>query len=264
MLAVVKRPLFIVLCSCILLSGLMNLRGSVIWYIDSLTRKPIPNRWFLDHQLLLGKGNPPQEDPDRDGFANEDEYRARTDPNDKNSHPEYYTKLFFQKYVPVTFELKFLAYDGDPKKPETVEFQINMMDRGKSVFLKLGEKVSGDRYQLRKFMYKTRYNARSGGQEDCSELTILDTEAGNDMILPLNQLIDSTESSVVFLYEWPKPRAEIEVKIGRTFMLEPETKRPLRLLAGQKDQAVIENSKGEKVTIVPDPRLSDRRERNAK
>ena len=66
-------------------------------YKDSLTGRGIPNRWLFENGLSLVDPTVTQQDPDKDGFKNEDEWRGQTDPNDKASHPPYCTKLFLDK-----------------------------------------------------------------------------------------------------------------------------------------------------------------------
>src|SRR5687767_13406043 len=119
---------------------------------DSLTGKPIPNRWFIDNSLPLLDATVASLDPDKDGFLNEDEWRAepQTDPNNKDSHPPYHTKLFIKDFIQVAFRLIFSAYDGDPKtdKPEKMNFQINTVDlRQPSEFLKLGDPVPNTKFK---------------------------------------------------------------------------------------------------------------------
>ncbi len=85
------------------------------------------------------------EDPDKDGFNNEDEFRAGTDPNNKESHPPYYSKLFLKRFEKVPFRLVLKGYDGDPRRTKDYSkfsFQIDTLDlRQPSEFLNLGNMV---------------------------------------------------------------------------------------------------------------------------
>ena len=57
---------------------------------------PIPNGWWLTNRLDPGFGDSPQQDPDKDGFNNLEEYTAKTNPNDAKSHPSLLSKVIYQ------------------------------------------------------------------------------------------------------------------------------------------------------------------------
>jgi hypothetical protein len=56
---------------------------------------PIPNKWWIETRIDPGFGDSPQRDADEDGFSNEDEYTAETDPNDIRDYPSLITKLSY-------------------------------------------------------------------------------------------------------------------------------------------------------------------------
>jgi hypothetical protein len=203
--------------------------------IDPYSGKPIPNSWFEKYNLPYTDPTVVSQDPDHDGFTNADEWRGedindhpgevgQTDPKSDKSHPPYYTKLFFEQFIRVPFRLKFNAYDGDPKKPEEMTFQINTLDlRRPSEFLKIGDMVSGTHFKISKFEEKHKMNERIGSEEEVSELTLLDTESDTPVVLVLNKVIDSPDSYALFRYIWPKPAIAIKVKKLQQFVLKPET-----------------------------------------
>jgi hypothetical protein len=53
----------------------------------------IPNQWILTYGLDYLDTGLPERDPDSDGFTNFEEFTAQTNPRDKNSSPEEWTKL---------------------------------------------------------------------------------------------------------------------------------------------------------------------------
>ncbi len=239
------------------------------FYKDSLTGLPIPNKWFEDHKLPLSDLKVQAGDPDKDGFLNEDEWRgtgatpgaASTDPNNAESHPPYYTKLFLKKFIRVPFLLKFQTYDGDPKKnPETMNFQINTLSlRQPSEFLKLGDTVPKTTYKLEKFEFK-EVEDKNTGTKDVSELTVLNTETNEHVVLILTRTIDSPDSYGAFIYEWPQPAQPFTVKKLGTFALSPDLKgadgkpKLYKLLDINEKSALIQTPTGEKVTVSLDPR----------
>jgi hypothetical protein len=246
--------------------------GSI--YTDSLTGQPIPNIWFLDHNLPLFDPTVPVQDPDGDGFTNETEWRLHTDPNSKESHPPYYEVLFLRAVLRKPFHLKFSSYDGDLKKDPTgatFEYSINTIDlRQPTEFLKIGDNIPKTTYKLEKFQYKTARNPSTDEMDDVSELTVVNTETGDRAVLILNRIVDSPDFYVQFDYEWPTPPqpplhpVEFVVKKAGKFLLRPNVNPATdsyKLIDIKDDTAVIQLPDGQKsangdttVVIKRDPR----------
>jgi hypothetical protein len=231
-------------------------------YRDSLTGEPIPNKWFLDAGLPLLEPTVPFQDPDKDGFNNEDEYRAKTDPNNKDSHPPYVTKLFLKKFDQVPFRLVFKAYDGDPKKTKDFSkfsFQIDTLDlRQPSDFLNLGSMVPNTKFKLEKFEPKEVYNQQIQDTVDVSELTLVDTVTNDRIVLILNKVTNSPDVYAIFEYEWPNPKQPqmIRVKKLQEFVLKPEVDdtHHYKLLDINETEAHIKLPDGTDITVKADPR----------
>jgi len=231
-------------------------------YKDSLTGEPIPNKWFLDAGLPLLDPKVPFQDPDKDGFLNEDEWRAKTDPNNKDSHPAYVSKLFLKRFEKVAFRLIFKAYDGDPKKTKDYSkfsFQIDTLDlRQPSDFLNLGSMVPNTKFKLDKFEFKEAYNDKIQEKEDVSELTLVDTVTNDHIVLVLNKVTDSPDVYANFEYEWPNPNQPqmIRVKKLQEFVLKPEVDdaHHYKLIDINDTEAQIKLPDGSDYTVKKDPR----------
>lgn len=234
-------------------------------YKDTLTGQDIPNSFFIDNSLSLLDPGVPKQDPDKDGFTNEDEWRGTrdpmdvnkwhdsTDPNDPKLHPPLVTKLFLKQWIRVKFRLLFQAYDGDPAKPEEMTFQINAVDRGrKTEFLKIGKKVANSPYQLEKFELKMRANPKTGSEEDVSELTVLNTETTDSVVLVKGRETDSPDSYGLFDYELTGK--DIQVKKLQEFILLPDKDTRYKLVDIKEGEALIQLPGGEKYVVTPDPR----------
>ena len=90
--------------------------------------------------------------------------------------------------------LRFVGYDKDAKKtkPKDMSFQIDLPGRRQPTeFLKLGDMVPNTRFRLTAFQYKTRFNPQTRKEEDASELTLVNVETNQVVVLTLSQLIDS-------------------------------------------------------------------------
>lgn len=230
-------------------------------YFDSLTAKPMENTWFLDAGLPLLDSSVPFQDPDGDGFLNEDEWRHKTDPNKKESHPAYETKLFLKQWLKQPFRFKFQAYDGEPSNPKEMNFQVNPLDAGgRTKFLKVGEVIEGTKYKVTKFEFKEADNPGTGDKTEVSELTIENDETGDKVVLVLNKVIDSPTQFAQFEYFWNKPHNTaglvFVVQKLKVFALQPKVdqKDLYKLLDVNEAGALIQRPDGQQYQVPPVPK----------
>src|SRR5713226_7017808 len=73
---------------------------------------PVPNDWFEKYNLPIQDADVLDQDPDGDGFSNLDEWQGGTDPTDKNSHPDYLTKLQLISATEEPFRYIFSSRSG--------------------------------------------------------------------------------------------------------------------------------------------------------
>lgn len=66
-------------------------------YKSGPIHSPIPNIWWIQHDLDPGFADSPGRDPDEDGFTNLEEFQWKTDPKDAKTHPPLIVKLKYQK-----------------------------------------------------------------------------------------------------------------------------------------------------------------------
>lgn len=97
--------------------------------------------------------------------------------------------------APAAFRIVFKAYDGDPKRANgdyhIFSFQIDTVDlRQPSEFLSLGNRIPNAQLKLLKFVFKEAYNEKLQGNEDVSELTIVNIVTGKTTVLPLNKVVN--------------------------------------------------------------------------
>ena len=223
---------------------------------------PIPNDWLLKYELDLLSNTVLQDDPDKDGFTNLEEFLGAdrspdngdvgsTSPIDPKSMPPFHTKLFVKQFIRVPFRLLFNAYD-DTSGPDKMEFQINTLDlRQPSMFLKIGEAVTNTKFKLEKFEKKAVTNPSTGEESDVSELTLV-TESQDRVVLVLAKVTDSPDSFALFHYAWPNPPLEFRVKKNQEFVLKPNVAEKYKLVDIKETEALIQLPSGEKYTV---PRL---------
>jgi len=204
---------------------------------------PIPNLWFVDNDLDILDPGVTRMDPDGDGFSVFDEWKAGTDPNDPKSHPPYYSKLRLEAFETIPFRLKFTAYTGDT-------YQINTVDvRQPSQFRRVGEDIVGTRFRVESFEEKFRENPSTGAMQDISELTIVNIDTGEKLVMTLNEEADSPDSFAVFRYLWNN--SSLKVKKDRTFTLEPDTETVFTLESVDASGAVIRIQGGSENIKIP-------------
>jgi hypothetical protein len=205
---------------------------------------PVPNTWFaengleiLDQDILIG-------DPDGDGFTNLDEWLGHTNPNDKNSHPPYTTKLRLVKFIKQPFRLMFKS------RPDADSFQVDTIDvKQPSQILKLGDQIVGTKFKIIDFKEKKFVNPTTEAEQDVSELTIQNNETGDKVVLILEKLVDSPDSFALFRYLWDN--TDIKVKKDKEFSLKPEESVKYKVVDIQEAEATIENVKTHEQIKIP-------------
>lgn len=98
----------------------------------------IPNKWFLDNGLEneFVYSDVLTRDPDNDGFTVQEEYEAKTHPNDPNSHPSLVNKLYVDEIKQFGFYLVFTQADGS-------DFTFKGMNRSRQDLWKNTVQVNG-------------------------------------------------------------------------------------------------------------------------
>src|SRR5205823_14117698 len=136
----------------------------------------VPNKWFVRYGLTIEDSDALDQDPDKVSFTNLDERQSRTDPTNKESHPNYTTKLHLVSATEEPFRYMFSSRIKD-------KFGINTIDQTEPTqFLKVGEVIRGTNFKIVKFTEKRERN-RYGMREDISELLL--EHAENDVQVTL-------------------------------------------------------------------------------
>jgi len=237
----------------------VKVKSTSTW-THSRTKEPIPNEWVLANNFNALDPAGANQDADADGFWNEDEWLYKTDPNKKEAHPPYHVLLFLKQWIKVPFRLKFQAYDGDPKNPASMSFQINTIDlRTPTDFPKIGHTVAKN-FKIIKFEFKEVENPSTGEKEDVSELTLINQETQDSVVLILNKVVDSPNQFAALAYylvaqdvsDGNKP-FEFKVPRLKEFVLRPETDKRYKLIDVNATEAVIQLPDGQKYTVPTYP-----------
>ena len=195
---------------------------------------PVPNDWFEKYGLHIEDADVLDQDPDQDGFTNLDEWQGGTDPIDKNSHPDYLTKLHLVTATEEPFPYVFSSRAGN-------KFGINSIDLNEPTqFLKVGEIVRGTDFKIVNFTEKSARN-QYGTNNDVSELLLEHEQTHVQVTLVKGKVATSPQSVATFVYTWGG-RREFEVRKDQEFSLKPKEEIKYKLVDVQPDKAVIVNT----------------------
>ena len=196
---------------------------------------PVPNDWFEKYGLPIEDADVLDQDPDKDGFTNLDEWQGGTDPIDKNSHPDYLTKLHLVTATEEPFPYVFSSRAGN-------KFGINSIDLNEPTqFLRVGDIVRGTDFKIVNFTEKSARN-QYGTNDDVSELLLEHQQTHVQVTLVKEKVATSPQSVATFVYTWGG-RREFEVRKDQEFSLKPNEEIKYKLVDVQPDRAVIVNTK---------------------
>jgi hypothetical protein len=195
---------------------------------------PVPNDWFEKFNLPIQDADVLEQDPDRDGFTNLDEWQEGTDPTNKDSHPDYLTKLHLVSATEESFPFIFSSRTGNT-------FGINSIDQSEPTqFLKIGDVIRGTDFKIVKFIEKHDRN-QYGTSVDVSELLLEHKDTHAQVPLVKEKVATSPQSVATFVYTWGG-RREFEVRKDQEFSLKPVEEIRYKLVDVQPTKAVIVNT----------------------
>ena len=196
---------------------------------------PVPNEWFEKYALPVEDADALEQDPDKDGFTNLDEWQGKTDPANTGSHPDYTTKLHLVSATEEPFRYMFASRTKD-------KFGINSIDESEPTqFLKVGDVVRGTDFKIVKFTEKKEPN-QYGIKMDVSELLLEHQSSHAQVALVKGKVATSPQSVATFVYTWGG-RKEFEVRKDQEFPLATgEGTQMYKLIDVHPDKAVIVNT----------------------
>jgi hypothetical protein len=201
---------------------------------NTQVHSPVPNDWFEQFNLPIQDADVLEQDPDGDGFPNLDEWQGRTDPTDKDSHPDYLAKLHLVSATEEPFRYMFSSWVGGT-------FAINAVDQSEPTqFLKIGDVIRGTEFKIVKFTEKHDRN-QYGTRVDVSELLLEHQESKAQVTLVKEKVATSPQSVATFVYSWGG-RREFEVRKDQEFSLKPVEEIKYKLVDVESNKAVLVNT----------------------
>jgi hypothetical protein len=179
-------------------------------------RPPMTNEYLVNNDLPdILYANVGELDPDEDGFSNEEEFMAKTNPKDAASKPTATNKLFLKERITNDYIVHL--------KSSTLPVQVQRMapEPKKSVFVSPGKDFGFDagvmRFKASTFEKKVVPDARTG-EKDVSELKFLDTATNKEYVMVRGQDLNLAEYEAKFEYVLDGSK-EFTVKKGERFQL---------------------------------------------
>src|SRR5436190_8613212 len=202
---------------------------------------PVPNEWFEKYALPIEDADALDQDPDKDGFTNLDEWHGNTDPTNAESHPDYTTKLHLVSATEEPFPYIFASRTGNT-------LGINDIDQSEPTqFLKVGDIIRSTNFKILKFTEKEERN-QYGMRMDVSELLLEHQNSHVQVTLVKGKVATSPQSVATFVYTWGG-RREFEVRKDQEFSLKPMEQVRYKLVDVRPDKAVIVNTQSPGATI---------------
>jgi len=196
---------------------------------------PVPNEWFEKYALPIEDADALEQDPDKDGFTNLDEWQGNTDPTKAESHPDYTTKLHLVSATEEPFRYIFASRTKD-------KFGINSIDESEPTqFLKVGDTIRGTDFKIMTFTEKKERN-QYGMRMDASELLLEHQGSHARVTLIKGKVATSPQSVATFVYAWGG-RKEFEARKDQEFPLATaEGNQTYKLIDVRPDKAIIVNA----------------------
>lgn len=194
---------------------------------------PVPNEWLEQFALPIADADVLTQDPDGDGFSNLDEWQFHSNPTDKNSHPDFLTKLKMKSFAQEPFRMVFASWVEEDYAINTIEL------KEPTQFLRIGDTIRGTEFKLIKFLEKYETD-KYGTDIDVSELTLEHAETREQLTLVKEKTAISPESVATFVYLWGVER-EFAVRKDQEFSLPPREEIKYKLVDVQPRKAVLVN-----------------------
>jgi len=224
----------------------------------------LPDDWEKKYGLNPFDASDADQDKDGDDFTNLEEYKAKTDPSDKASHPDYLLGLRVQLPLRETFmPFIFIAANKIPTGWRCVFFDAKQKDdygrAGKTISALIGEEIGTSGFVLKAYEQKEAKREIAGGQGmtknvDVSEVTVERKKDGKQLklIIAASKRVkpSSVDVQATLVYE-RRGTKTFEVVTGSEVVLSGTKYRVDSITpAGQGAKIVIQNIRtGQKRTI---------------
>ncbi|HUF62852.1 MAG TPA: Amuc_1099 family pilus-like system protein [Verrucomicrobiales bacterium] len=215
---------------------------------------PLSNAYILKHGLDITSPDLLRQDPDGDGFTNEEEFiNGETDPNNRADHPPFYTKLCLVELMPSDYTLIYETTTGNQHQIKRIR-KTASGDETDNFWMREGESFDdGDRFRLDRYEKVEGVNPRTDTKVDLSVVTVTDMATGANQTFELERAkpFPLPTFTGIFRDALDTDRGDFKIKEGDSIILSKDTDSiPYKVIKVTEDEAEIENPEGESI-IVP-------------
>ena len=190
-------------------------------------------------------------DDDGDGFTNEEELAAGTNPHDPNSHPPYYAKLRLKRIDGEAFPIVFDGFEGK-KIHVSVREQNSDLPDGKAerkIDVGPGERVGDTPYVVFKVRQRDVAEKDTGRPLDMSELTLANPATGEKVVLVKSMPANSPDATAVLSCGAGQP--DIPVKQGQQFTIPRDEQNRYEVIDIRPTQVILKIVGSSQTITVP-------------
>ncbi len=158
------------------------------------------------------------QDDDGDGFTNDEELAAGTNPNDPNSHPAYHTKLRMKRVDGETFPVIFDGFDGKKARVTVREKSADgTVGGGRQFSVDTGGRVGDLPYVVTRVRRRNISEKDTGSPRDVSELTLSNLQTGQKITLVRAMPTNSPDATAIVTFGEAGP--EMPLRLGQKFTI---------------------------------------------
>lgn len=223
----------------------------------------LPNDWEKKYGLNPDDGTDASQDADHDGFTNLEEFQAKTDPKNKESHPAYLDSLSVSgELKQTTLPFYFNNYQPLPGKNYRLTFQRIGKSGYDSKFMpKVGEEIAAGKvktgWTAAAFEQKTEQRVVKGTGKnalkktvDVSTVDLVRKSDGKKMTIVIGEKVNTVESQVDLVYNRGEQKT-FTVSVGSQIDLNGEKYLVTKLRTGEKGcEVTLQDVKTKKEKII--------------
>lgn len=203
-------------------------------------RDPVPNVWLVDNGLDYTAIDVLEQDPDRDGYSNLDEFLGETDPNSSLSQPGWDTKLHYVERIEQPLTIRLSSFDNGTCSVAFITTGPDGTEQRRNEFIKVG--ASSARFEPGRFKIedvKQETVQRFGSPTQVAVAFMKDANDRKGSVIRLEQGALVPHPTYVAKFAYDLTAESFEVKEGEDFELRKPAGMTITVEEIGADQAVI-------------------------